>query len=75
MSHQQIRPPTKKSKSVGAYITLNIKIYISFQIFQIENLTTFFTLGVIGPKYTQYFENAFAGFCSITIVAQIFGNF
>ena len=40
VSHQQINPPTKIQKSVGAYITLNIKI-ISFQIFQIENLTTF----------------------------------
>ena len=45
VSHQQINPPTKIQKSVGAYITLNIKIYIYFQIFQIENLTMFFTLG------------------------------
>ena len=29
----------------------------------------------MGPKYTQYWENAFGGFCNITIVAQIFVNF
>ena len=28
----------------------------------------------MGHKYTQYGENAFAGFCNITIVAQIFEN-
>ena len=45
VSHQKFCPPTKIKKSVSAYITLNIKIYIYFQIFQIEKLTMFFTLG------------------------------
>ena len=79
VSHQKICPRTKIKKSVGAYTTLNIRIYIyigvqimKYKILQIENLTTFFTSR---PKYTQYQGNAFAGFCNITIVAQIFGNF
>ena len=52
VSHQKICPPTKNQKSVGAYTTLNIRMYIyigiqiiKYKILQIENLTTFFTSG------------------------------
>ena len=54
MSHQKICPQTKIKKSVGAYTTLNIRIYIyiyigvqiiKYKILKIENLTTFFTSG------------------------------
>ena len=52
VSHQKICPQTKIQKSVGAYTTLNIRIYIyigvqiiKYKILKIENLTTFFTSG------------------------------
>ena len=52
VSHQKICPQTKIQKSVGAYTTLNIRIYIyigvqiiKYEILKIENLTTFFTSG------------------------------
>ena len=52
LSHQKICPQTKIQKSVGAYTSVNIIIIIymgvqiiKYKIFQIENLTMFFTSG------------------------------
>ena len=55
-------------------LSISKYIYIS-KSFKLKIDYVFLHKGVKGPKYTKYFENAFAGFCSITIVAQIFRNF
>ena len=75
--------PTDKNTKIGGclYFFQYHNIYIGVQIikykiFRIENLTAFFTSGgnYIGPKYTHYRENVFAGFSNRTIVAKIFVN-
>ena len=68
-------PTDKITKIGGCLLLLSISKYIYLsKSFKLKIWLCFLHQGVIGPKYTQYFENAFAGLCSITIMAQIFGN-
>ena len=54
----------------STYKGVKILKYDKIQIFQIEFLTPFLTLGVLWSKYPQCEENSFAGFLNTTIVGK-----